>query len=130
MNEKPASTKASSSLCEAASSAVQPNTLPPKAMGANSMPDLPSLRFSMVTLPPDYYSAAFGGAAAGVDGAGAGSAAGATGGAKAPGAMPIGNIGVANLMPSDGSCSYMRRIAMRWIMLGFLGRAVNLKRMN
>src|SRR5438128_9349812 len=50
MNEKPESTKASSSLCDVASSAVQPNTLPPKAMGANSIPDLPSLRFSMVLL--------------------------------------------------------------------------------
>src|SRR5579871_7040469 len=49
MKEKPASTKASSSLCEVASSAVQPNTLPPKAMGANSRPDLPSLRFSMTS---------------------------------------------------------------------------------
>src|SRR5690242_9921231 len=48
MNEKPASTKASSSLCEVASSAVQPNTLPPNAIGANSRPDLPSLRFSMI----------------------------------------------------------------------------------
>jgi hypothetical protein len=50
MNEKPASTKASSSLCEVASSAVHPKTLPPKAIGANSSPDLPSLRFSMVFL--------------------------------------------------------------------------------
>src|SRR6186713_1648721 len=50
MKEKPASTKASSSLCDVASSAVQPNTLPPKAMGANSRLDLPSLRFSMLML--------------------------------------------------------------------------------
>src|SRR5262249_6591232 len=51
MKEKPASTKASRIRCEIASSAVQPNTLPPKAIGANSMPDLPSLRFSIVTPP-------------------------------------------------------------------------------
>ena len=31
-------------------------------------------------------------------------------------------------MPSFGRVSYMRRMAMRWIMLGFFGRAVNLKR--
>src|SRR5579864_7380474 len=49
MNETPASTNASSNRCEVASSAVQPNTLPPKAMGANSIPDLPSLRFSMMS---------------------------------------------------------------------------------
>src|SRR5260370_38142913 len=53
MKEKPASTKASSSLCEVASSAVQPNTLPPTAMGGNSMPDLRSLRFSM-GFPPGF----------------------------------------------------------------------------
>src|SRR5215831_9790907 len=31
-------------------------------------------------------------------------------------------------MPSLGKFSYMRRIAMRWTRLGFLGRAMNLKR--
>src|SRR5262249_17896443 len=55
MKEKPASTKASRMRCEVASSAVHPNTLPPKAIGANSIPDLPSLRFSMVT-PPELLS--------------------------------------------------------------------------
>src|SRR5258706_12497999 len=47
MKLKPAAKKASIRRCEVASSAVQPNTLPPSASGANSRPDWPSLRLSM-----------------------------------------------------------------------------------
>src|SRR5215510_11107032 len=45
MASKPAPTKASSSLNDVASSAVQPSTLPPNISGAISSPELPSLRF-------------------------------------------------------------------------------------
>src|SRR5690349_10709277 len=48
---KPEATKASSSRNDIASSAVQPNTLPPNANGATSKPVLPSLRFSMSSFP-------------------------------------------------------------------------------
>ena len=47
MKLKPAATKASSKAKEVASSAVQPNTLPPKASGAICKDDWPSLRFSI-----------------------------------------------------------------------------------
>src|SRR5882762_8641768 len=50
MRLKPAATNASSSLNEVGSSAVQPKTLPPKANGATSSPDLPSPRFIISTL--------------------------------------------------------------------------------
>ena len=43
-------------------------------------------------------------------------------------AIAIGNIGTAKRMPSAGKASYMRRIARRWIWLGFFGRAITLKR--
>jgi hypothetical protein len=42
---KPAPTNASSRANDVASSAVQPNTLPPNASGATSNPVMPSLRF-------------------------------------------------------------------------------------
>src|SRR5215471_3260899 len=45
----PAPKKASSSLNDIASSAVQPNTLPPRASGATSNPVLPSLRFGIAS---------------------------------------------------------------------------------
>src|SRR5512139_188424 len=45
---KPASTKASSSSNECASSTLQPNTLPPKASGAMDNDDLPSGRLCTV----------------------------------------------------------------------------------
>src|ERR1700741_3959192 len=45
----PAATQASSSLNDVASSAVQPNTLPPNISGGSSMPDRPSWRVSINT---------------------------------------------------------------------------------
>ena len=51
MKLKPAPTKPSSSLNDIASSAVQPNTLPPNMSGATSIADLPSLRFSIGSFP-------------------------------------------------------------------------------
>src|SRR6516162_9302639 len=45
MKLNPEPTKASSSLNEVGSSAVHPKTLPPKASGAISNPELPSFRF-------------------------------------------------------------------------------------
>src|ERR1700675_3113139 len=48
---KPAATKASSSLNEAGSSAVHPNTFPPKTRGEISSPELPSLRLFISILP-------------------------------------------------------------------------------
>src|SRR5882724_1486967 len=48
---KPASTKASRMANDVGSSAVQPNTLPPRTSGAVSSPLLPSLRFCMSISP-------------------------------------------------------------------------------
>src|SRR5258708_39186688 len=50
MKFSPASTKASSILNDVASSAVQPNTLPPSIRGATSIADFPSWRFFIVEI--------------------------------------------------------------------------------
>src|SRR5579872_2982219 len=52
-NSKPTARKPSRILKEIDSSAVQPNTLPPKHNGRTSIPKFPSLRFSAISLPPD-----------------------------------------------------------------------------
>src|ERR671918_1986180 len=46
----PAATKASNSWNDVCSFAVQPKTLPPKASGATSNPEFPSLRFFILFL--------------------------------------------------------------------------------
>src|SRR4051794_3359824 len=50
MRLNPASTKASSRRNAVASSAVQPNTLPPKASGPTAIPEPPSVRIFMFHL--------------------------------------------------------------------------------
>lgn len=45
MRLNPAATNASSNLKDVRSSAVHPKTFPPKASGATSRPELPTLRF-------------------------------------------------------------------------------------
>src|SRR5271168_4503176 len=55
MKLSPASTKASSNRNEVGSSAVQPNTFPPRASGAISILDFPSLRFFICCILPVFW---------------------------------------------------------------------------
>src|ERR1700678_3468182 len=52
MKLKPAPTNSSRIANEAGSSAVQPNTLPPRQMGETSSPDPPSLRVFIIVIAP------------------------------------------------------------------------------
>src|SRR5438270_8320303 len=54
----PAPTKASSILNDVASSAVQPNTLPPSISGATSIEDCPSWRFFIADISKLYFTSA------------------------------------------------------------------------